>query len=112
MISKTTPVSLSNRYTDPFVLIHISCLDSPICSIISLNGIIYNQGIIKKIRKRKKGIEIFIKSNLRLSKKDIGTSISCDGVCLTMMNLNNHLLEFYLIKQVIQIVLFILLYFF
>ena len=31
------------------------------------NGIIYNQGIIKKIVKRPKGINIFIKSKLKVS---------------------------------------------
>ena len=32
------------------------------------NGIIFNKGIVKKILKRPKGINIFIKSNIRLSK--------------------------------------------
>ena len=36
------------------------------------NGIIFNQGIIKKIEKRLKGINIFVKSDLKLSKKDTG----------------------------------------
>ena len=31
------------------------------------NGIIFNQGIIKNIIKRPKGINIFIKSNIKLS---------------------------------------------
>ena len=48
------------------------------------NGIIFNQGIVKKIIKRKKGINIFLKSNLKILKKNIGMSISCDGVCLTL----------------------------
>ena len=48
------------------------------------NGIIFNQGIVKKITKRKKGTNIFLKSNLNLKKKDIGVSIACDGVCLTL----------------------------
>ena len=30
------------------------------------NGIIFKQGIIKKIQKRKKGINIFVKSELKL----------------------------------------------
>ena len=47
------------------------------------NGIIFNQGKVKKISKRKKGINIFVYSKLKISKKDIGMSISCDGVCLT-----------------------------
>ena len=49
------------------------------------NGIIYNQGIIKQIIKRPKGINIFVKSNLKVSKKDIGLSVACDGVCLTLI---------------------------
>mgnify|MGYP005731230339 CR=1 FL=1 len=39
------------------------------------NGIIYNQGTIKKIAKIPKGINIFVKSNLKISKKDIGLSL-------------------------------------
>ena len=33
------------------------------------NGIIFNKGIIKKILKRPKGINIFIQSKIKLSKK-------------------------------------------
>ena len=36
------------------------------------NGIIFNKGLIKKISKRSRGINIFIKSDLKLSNKDIG----------------------------------------
>ena len=66
------------------------------------NGIIFNQGIIKKIEKRAKGINIFIKSNLKLSKKDIGVSVSCDGVCLTLITISNKVMEFYLSDETIQ----------
>ena len=66
------------------------------------NGIIFNQGKIKKIIKRKKGSNLFLKSNLKLSKKDIGISICCDGVCLTLISLQNGLLEFYLSKETIK----------
>ena len=50
------------------------------------NGITFNQGFIKKIAKRDKGINIFVKSALRLNAKDIGVSIACDGVCLTLIS--------------------------
>ena len=66
------------------------------------NGIIFNQGKIKKIIERKKGSNLFLKSNLKLSKKDIGVSICCDGVCLTLISLQNRLLEFYLSKETIK----------
>ena len=39
------------------------------------NGIIFNQGKVIKISKRKKGINIFLYSKLKISKKDIGMSI-------------------------------------
>ena len=63
------------------------------------NGIIFNQGTIKKIEKRSKGINIFVKSDLELSKKDIGVSISCDGVCLTLITIKSKIMEFYLSNE-------------
>ena len=66
------------------------------------NGIIFNKGTLKKIIKRKKGINIFIKSDLKLSKKDIGVSISCDGVCLTLITIKKDIMEFYLSKETIE----------
>ena len=56
----------------------------------------------KSISKRKKGINIFVYSKLKISKKDIGMSISCDGVCLTLININNKLMEFYLSNETIK----------
>ena len=66
------------------------------------NGIIYNQGTIEKISKRPKGIDIFIKSKLKVSKKDIGLSVACDGVCLTLISYRSKLMEFYLSKETIN----------
>ena len=66
------------------------------------NGIIFNQGLVKKITKRKKGINLFIKSNLKVKKKNIGISISCDGACLTLINIKNKLMEFYLSNETIE----------
>ena len=66
------------------------------------NGIIFNQGIVHKIYKRKKGINLFVKSNLSLKSKDLGISISCDGVCLTLVSKKNKLLEFYLSNETLN----------
>jgi riboflavin synthase len=65
------------------------------------NGIIYNQGSVTKIIKRPEGSNIFIKSNLKLSKKDIGLSVACDGVCLTLISLKSKIMEFYLSNETI-----------
>ena len=67
-----------------------------------LNGIIFNKGEITKISKRKKGINIFIKSNLKISSSKLGISISCDGVCLTLISYNKQISEFYLSNETIQ----------
>ncbi len=65
------------------------------------NGIIYNQGIVSKILKRTKGLNIFIKSNFKLNNRDIGLSIACDGVCLTLISYKTKIMEFYLSKETI-----------
>ena len=66
------------------------------------NGIIFHRGLITKIIKRSKGINIFLKSDIKLNKKDIGVSVSCDGVCLTLISVKKKILEFYLSNETIQ----------
>ena len=66
------------------------------------NGIIFNKGKIYKIIKKKNGINLFVKSNLPLKSKDLGISISCDGVCLTLISVKNKFLEFYLSKETLN----------
>ena len=65
------------------------------------NGIIYNTGIIKRIQKRTKGINLFLKSEINLTKKNIGMSVCCDGVCLTLVSYKNKILEFFLSNETI-----------
>ncbi len=66
------------------------------------NGIIYNQGTITKIIKRPKGLNIFIKSDLKLNNKDLGVSVACDGVCLTLISYKSKIMEFYLSKETVE----------
>jgi len=66
------------------------------------NGIIFNQGVVQKIEKRINGINIFIKSNLKLTNKDRGVSVALDGVCLTLISLKADLMEFYVSRETIQ----------
>jgi len=66
------------------------------------NGIIFNKGLITKIFKRSQGINIFIKSDLKLSSKDIGVSVSCDGVCLTLITIKKRIMEFYLSNETVK----------
>ena len=70
------------------------------------NGIIYNQGLIKSIKKNPKHVlgssVIEIKSNIFFKKQDIGESVSCDGVCLTLIKIKNKSLFFYLSKETLK----------
>lgn len=60
------------------------------------NGIIYNQGIIKRVINSRKEKIIEIKSNIKFNKKDIGSSICCNGACLTLTSIKKNLARFYL----------------
>ena len=66
------------------------------------NGIIYKTGKISKIDKRKDGTNVFLQSSIKLSTKDIGKSISCDGVCLTLISVRKKKIEFFLSKETID----------
>ena len=66
------------------------------------NGIIFNRGLISGISKRAKGINIFVKSDLKLKNKDIGVSVACDGVCLTLITIKNKIMEFYLSNETVR----------
>ncbi len=66
------------------------------------NGIIFNRGTVFKIQKRKNGLNLFLKSSINLSKRNLGVSVSCDGVCLTLISLKNNILEFYLSEETLS----------
>ena len=70
------------------------------------NGIIYNLGTIKSIRKSTKYVSgsrvIEIYSNVKFNNKDIGESVCCNGVCLTLIRIKNNSYLFYLSKETIK----------
>ena len=66
------------------------------------NGIIFNKGIIKSIKKNKKSILIGVESNLRVKKKDLGSSICCNGVCLTLFKIFKKIIYFYISIETIK----------
>ena len=66
------------------------------------NGIIFYTGIIKSIKKEKKSYLISIKSNLKVRRKDIGSSICCDGVCLTLSKIKSGLIFFYISSETLK----------
>ena len=70
------------------------------------NGIIYNKGIIKSIRRNPKYVSgslvIEIASNIKFKKSDIGESVCCDGVCLTLIRIKQKSFLFYLSKETLK----------
>ncbi len=66
------------------------------------NGIIYNTGKVKSIKKFQNSILLGIKTNLKFSKNEIGSSISCNGVCLTLTKIKNKIIFFYLSIETIR----------
>ena len=67
------------------------------------SGIIKKTGIVKKIIFNKKEMQIGIKSSLKLSNKDLGSSINCSGVCLTLEKIYKGLYYFYLSRETLRI---------
>ena len=70
------------------------------------NGIVYNQGVIKSIKKSKKYVRgslvIEVVSDISFKKTDIGESVCCDGVCLTLIRIKKKSFLFYLSKETLN----------
>ena len=70
------------------------------------NGIVYNQGLIKNIFRNPKyvtgSLVIEIVSNISFKKQDIGESVCCDGVCLTLIRIKKKSFLFYLSKETLS----------
>ena len=66
-------------------------------------GIIKKKGKVVSIVKKNRGYELKINSNLVFSKKNIGTSISINGVCLTLTKFLNKNLFFFISYSTFQI---------
>ncbi len=70
------------------------------------NGIIYNQGSIVSIRKSPKYVNgsavMEIASKISFKKTDIGESVCCDGVCLTLIRIKKNSFLFYLSKETLK----------
>ena len=70
------------------------------------SGIIYNQGVVKNIKKSPKyilgSLVIEVTSSIKFKKQDIGESVCCDGVCLTLIRIKKNSFLFYLSKETIK----------
>ena len=66
------------------------------------NGIIFNIGKVKTIKKYKNSILVSIRSNLRFKNKDIGSYVCCNCVCLTLEKIKNRSIFFYISNETIK----------
>ena len=66
------------------------------------NGIIYNTGKIKYLKKGINSTYIGIKTNINFTKKDIGSSVCCDGVCLTITKMFKNIIYFYISNETLK----------
>ena len=66
------------------------------------SGIINHTGKVSKLISDTKGIDLYIFSQLKFKKNEIGLSISCDGVCLTLISIKGKVIEFYLSNETLN----------
>jgi riboflavin synthase len=66
------------------------------------NGIIYNIGTVQYINEDKSNCLIGVKTNLNFGNKDIGASVSCNGVCLTITKIKKKIIYFYISKETLN----------
>ena len=66
------------------------------------NGIIFNTGKVKNIKKKKNSIYVGIQTRMHFSAKDLGSSICCDGVCLTVDKVVKNKIYFYISKETLK----------
>ena len=66
------------------------------------NGIIKYTGKINKVYKKNNNCIIEIFSKIKFSKSEIGSSISCSGICLTLEKHKGNLSRFYISKETLD----------
>ena len=66
------------------------------------NGIINYTGRVKNILIKKNDCILEILTKMKFSKKEVGSSISCSGVCLTLENFKKNMIKFYVSKETIN----------
>ena len=66
------------------------------------NGIIYNTGTIHSLKKTKNSLFVGIRSKLKFKKDEIGSSVSCNGVCLTIVKIKKNIIFFYISNETLN----------
>jgi riboflavin synthase len=66
------------------------------------NGIIYKTARIAKITKGNNSSEVVLKTDYKFKKSEIGTSLCCNGTCLTITRIQDTNITFYLSKETLK----------
>jgi len=66
------------------------------------NGIIYNTGIVNSISINKNSLFISIKTKLKFKSSELGSSVSCDGACLTLTKIKKDNIYFYISNETLK----------
>ena len=66
------------------------------------NGIIFNTGKVKTLKKNKKSIYVGIQTKIKFNNNDLGSSICCDGVCLTIERIDKGKIFFYISNETLK----------
>ena len=66
------------------------------------NGIIYNTGIVNSISKNKNSLFISVKTKLKFKSSELGSSVSCDGACLTLTKIKKDNIYFYISNETLK----------
>ena len=66
------------------------------------NGIIFNSGKVKNIVRKRNSIYVEIQSNIDFKKKDLGSSICCNGVCLTVEKIFKNRIFFFISNETLK----------
>ena len=66
------------------------------------NGIIFNTGRVQVIKKKKNSIYVGIQTKINFSNKDLGSSVCCDGVCLTVDKVVKRKIFFYISNETLK----------
>ena len=63
------------------------------------NGIIFTTGSVKSVKKTQKSLFVGIQVDWKTKAKDLGSSISCNGVCLTIAKIKKNIIYFYVSNE-------------
>ena len=70
------------------------------------SGIIKNIGKINRISRGKNNCSMEIYSKIKFKKKDLGSSLSCSGACLTLESYKGRISKFYISKETLNKTIF------